>query len=392
MPGRLKRDVAIVGVGMTRFGELWDMSFDELFIEAGLEALEDAGLSGDDIEAIYVGNMSAGRFIDQEHVASLIADRSGMTPVPCTRVEAACASGGLAFRHAVLAVASGLFDVVIAGGVEKMTDVTTEEATSILATASDQEWEAFHGVTFPALYAMMARRHMHEYGTDREELALPSVKNHRNATKNPKAQFRFEITVEQVIESPPIADPLRLLDCSPVSDGAAAVVVCPLDMAKELTDTPVVVKASAQASDAIALHDRETLTGLPATVEASRKAYKAAGIKPEDVDVAEVHDCFSIAEIMAVEDLGFVEKGEAGEAYREGVFEIDGEVAVNPSGGLKAKGHPVGASGVAQVVEIVEQLRGEAGKRQVDGAEVGLTHNVGGSGGTVVVHVFERAD
>ncbi|WP_456481402.1 thiolase domain-containing protein [Methanopyrus sp.] len=390
---RLRRDVAIVGVGMTKFGELWEMSFDDLFVEAGLEALEDAGMGGDEIEAMYVGNMSAGRFIDQEHVASLIADRSGLTPIPCTRVEAACASGGLAVRQAVLAVASGMYDIVLAGGVEKMTDVTTEEATATLATAADQEWEAFHGVTFPSLYAMIARRHMHEYGTTREHLALPPVKNHRNATKNPKAQFQFEITVEQVIESPLVADPLRLLDCSPVSDGAAAVIVCPLEMAREFTDTPIVVRATAQASDSIALHDREDIATLKATVEAARTAYKQAGVEPEDVDVAEVHDCFSIAELVAVEDLGFVEKGEAGEAYYEGMFEIDSDyVAVNPSGGLKAKGHPVGASGVAQVVEIVEQLRGEAGKRQVDGAEIGLTHNVGGSGGTVVVHIFERAD
>ncbi|MGB9936806.1 MAG: thiolase domain-containing protein [Methanobacterium sp.] len=382
------RDVAIIGVSQTKFGELWDESFRDLITEAGMKAIQDANIEGADLEAMFVGNMSAGLFVQQEHIASLIADHAGLTPIPCARVEAACASGGLALRNGIMAVASGYHDVVISAGVEKMTDVV--DPTPSIATASDQEWEAQQGVTFPSLYAMMARRHMYEYGTTREQLAMVSVINHKNGAKNPLAQFPFEISVDSVLNSTMVADPLRLLDCSPVTDGAAAVILCPAEEAKKYTDTPIYIKASAQSSGTIALHDRADLTTIDATVYAARNAYKMAGLEPKDIDAVEVHDCFSINGLLAIEDLGFVEKGEGGIAIEEGMTELDGQIPVNPSGGLKARGHPLGATGIAQAAEIVWQLRGEAGKRQIDGVEIGMTHNIGGTGGTAAVHIMSR--
>ncbi len=386
------RDVAIIGVGLTKFGELWDVSFRQMMIEAGARALEDAKIDGRQIDAMYVGNMSAGQFIRQEHISSLIADHAGLVPIPSTRVEGACASGGLAFRQAVIAVASGIHDFVVAAGIEKMTDILSGQATGALATAADQEWEVFVGATFPGLYALMARRHMYEFGTTEEQMAMVAVKNHQNACLNPCAQYHTKITVDSVLRSPPVTLPLKLLDCSPITDGAACVILAPAEKAREFTDTPILVAGTGQASDSISLHSRTSLTSLRAAREAARMAYKASGIEPKDVDVAEVHDCFTIAEIMAIEDLGFCKKGEGGKVTQEGETAIGGRIPVNTSGGLKGKGHPVGATGVAQVAEIVQQLRGEAGKRQVSGAEIGLTHNVGGSGGTAVVHIFRRGD
>lgn len=382
------RDVAIIGVSQTKFGELWDISFRDLISEAGLKAIEDADIEGADLEAMFVGNMSAGLFVQQEHIASLIADHTGLTPLPCARVEAACASGGLALRNGIMAVASGYHDVVISAGVEKMTDVV--DPTPAIATASDQEWEAQQGVTFPSLYAMMARRHMYEYGTTREQLAMMSVVNHKNGALNPLAQFPMEITVDQVLNSSLVADPLRLLDCSPVTDGAAAVILCPAEDARKYTDTPVYVKASAQASGTIALQDRKDITTIDATVHAARTAYNMAKMEPKDIQAVEVHDCFSINGLLAIEDLGFVEKGQAGPAIEDGLTERDGRIPVNPSGGLKSRGHPLGATGIAQTAEIVWQLRGEAGKRQIDGIEIGMTHNIGGTGGTAAVHIFSN--
>lgn len=386
------RDVAIIGAGVTKFGELWDVSFREMVMEAGARAIEDAKIDGKQIDAMYVGNMSSGQFIRQEHTSSIIADHAGLVPIPSTRVEGACASGGLALRQAVIAVASGIHDFVVAAGIEKMTDVLTGHAIGALATAADQEWEVYVGATFPGLYALMARRHMYEFGTTEEQMAAVAVKNHHNACLNPCAQYHMEVTIDSVLKSPPVTLPLKLLDCSPITDGAACVILAPADKARKFTDTPVLITGTGQASDAISLHDRPSLTSLRATVEASKTAYKMAGVEPKDVDLAEVHDCFTIAELMAIEDLGFCKKGEGGKTTEEGETEIGGRIPVNTSGGLKGKGHPVGATGIAQAVEIVQQLRGEAGKRQVSGAEVGLTHNVGGSGGTAVVHIYKRGD
>ena len=382
------RDVAIIGVSQTKFGELWDTSFRDMITEAGLKAIEHAGIEGADLEAMFVGNMSAGLFVEQEHIASLIADQVGLNPIPCTRVEAACASGGLALRSGIMAVASGYHDIVISAGVEKMTDVV--DPTPIISTAADQEWEVQQGANFPSLYAMMARRHMYEYGTTREQLAMFSVINHKNGALNPLAQFPMEITVDQVLKSSMVADPLRLLDCSPITDGAAAVILCPAEDARKYTDNPVYVKASAQASGTIALQERRDITTIDSTVYAARRAYKMAGLKPEDIDVAEVHDCFSINGLLAIEDLGFVEKGKAGPAVEDGITERDGQIPINPSGGLKSRGHPLGATGIAQTAEIVWQLRGEAGKRQIDDLEIGMTHNIGGTGGTAAVHIFSN--
>ncbi|MEA1994151.1 MAG: thiolase domain-containing protein [Euryarchaeota archaeon] len=382
--------VAVIGSGITKFGELWDSSLRSLTIEAGTKALTDAGVPGEDVDALYTGCMTGDMFVKQGHIASLIADYGGLLPTPSTRVESACASGGLAFRHGFMNIAAGMADIVVVGGVEKMTDALGSQTTDYLASAADQEWEAFNGATFPSLYALIARRHMYEYGTTEEQLSMVAVKNHHNGSLNPNAHFPFEVGLDTVMNSTMVADPLRLFHCSPVSDGAACVILASEEKAKELCDDPIWVKGTGQASGAIGLHDRKDLCTIDSTVNAARSAYEMAGLTSEDIDFAEVHDCFTIAEIVNIEDLGFFEKGEGGKAVEEGLTTLDGEIPINPSGGLKAKGHPVGATGVAQVVEAVKQLRGDAGKRQIKDAEIGLTHNIGGSGGTAAVHIFSR--
>jgi acetyl-CoA C-acetyltransferase len=387
------RDVAIIGYGQTKFGELWEKSFRELIVEAGVKAINEANVDGKDIDAMYIGNMSGGLFVGQEHIAALIADHAGLNPIPCTRVEAACASGSLALRNAVLSVASGHHDVVLVGGVEKMTDVS--DATAAIASASDQEWEAFFGATFPSLYAMMARRYMHEYGLTIEELSMWSVIMHENASKNKYAQFPFKVTLEQVINASPVAEPLTLMHCSPISDGASALIVCEADRAEEFvnSDDIIYIKASTQASDTMALHDRESMTTLKAAKVASEKAYKMAGISPDKIDVAEVHDCFAINGLILIEDLGFCKKGESGKIVHEEKIKIDYDEfpTVNPSGGLKAAGHALGATGIRQVGEIYWQLKQdkECKDRQANIKHgYGITANVGGTGGTVCVHIL----
>jgi len=383
------RDVAIIGVGMTKWGELWEKSLRDIFVETALLALEDADI--DSVDSMYVGSMSSGLFVGQEHIASLLADYLGQANIPSTRVESACASGGLALRLGYFEVASGVSDIVLVGGIEKMTDVSGYEATYALGTAADQEYEGYHGMTFPGLYALIARAHMEKYGTTREQLAMVAVKNHHNGSKNPLAQFPFEITVDSVLNSVMVADPLRILDCSPITDGAAAVVLCPVDRAKK-KDKPVVkIAGNGHATDKIALSSRKDITWLEAVYKAAQQAYKEANKGPEDIDIIEVHDCFTIAEICVMEALGIVEKGKGGDAVEQGLTSLQGKIPVNASGGLKAKGHPVGATGVAQVVEIVKQLQGKAGERQVKKARVGLTQNMGGSGGSSVIHILERA-
>jgi acetyl-CoA C-acetyltransferase len=382
------RDVAVIGVGMNKWGELWEKSLRDIFVETALLALDDAGV--DRIDSMYVGSMSSGLFVGQEHIASLLADYLGQTPMPSARVETACASGGLALRLAFMEVASGMSDLVLAGGVEKMTDVSGYEATYALGTAADQEYEGYHGITFPGLYALIARAHMEKYGTTREQLALVAVKNHRNGAKNPLAQFPFEITVDSVLNSVMVADPLRILDCSPITDGAAAVILCPVEMAKKMKKPVVKITGTGHATDTIALSSRKDLTWLEATYQAAKQAYEMAEKKPGDIDVLEVHDCFTIAEICVIEALGMVEKGKGGEAVEDELTFLEGKIPVNTSGGLKSKGHPVGATGIAQAVEILKQLRGEAGERQVKDARIGMAQNMGGSGGSTVVHIFER--
>jgi acetyl-CoA C-acetyltransferase len=385
------REVAVIGIGITKFGELWDKSFRQLIAEAGSKAILDAGIEGKEIDGMYVGSMSSGRFVGQEHVGALVADAAGFSHahIPSTRVEGACASGGLAVRQGYLSIASGMNDIVVVGGMEKMNDVGGNDATATLATAADQEWEAFFGATFPALYAMIATRHMHEYGTTKEQLAQVAVKNHANGAKNPYAQYRREITLELAMNATTVAYPLGLLDCSPVTDGAASLILCAADKAKKYTDKPIKIIGSGQGSDSLALHGRRDICTLDATIHAAKTAYKQAGITSKDIDFAEVHDCFTIAEICAIEDLGFVKKGEGGKAIDNKITTLDGSLPVNTSGGLKSKGHPVGATGVAQMVEVTQQLRGEAEARQLKDAKIGLAHNVGGSGATCVIHIME---
>jgi len=384
------REVAVIGVGMSQWGELWKKSLRQIFTDAALAAIGDAGV--DKIDSMYVGCMSSGLFVGQEHLASLLADYVGIAGVSAARVESACASGGVAFRSGYIEVASGMSDIVLVGGVEKMTDVSGDGATYALATAADQEYEGYHGVTFPGLYAMMANDHMRRFGTTREQIAHVAVKNHKHGAMNPRAQYPYEITVDAVLKSVLVADPLRILDCSPITDGAAAAILCPLDMAKKFTKKPLVrVAGSGSSTDTIALHDREDFTEFAATKRAAERAYKMAGVGPADINLAEVHDCFTIAEICVIEALGFVKRGEGGKAAESGLTALGGRIPVNTSGGLKSKGHPVGATGVAQIVEITEQLRGESGKRQVKGAKRGLTQNMGGTGGSTVVHILEVA-
>ena len=382
------RDVAIIGVGMNKWGELWQKSLRDIFVESALLAIEDAGV--DHIDSMYVGCMTSGLFVGQEHLSSLLADYLGTASIPSARVESACASGGLSVRMGFMEVASGMSDIVLVGGVEKMTDVGGDGATFALSTAADQEYEVYHGITFPGLYALMARSHMDKYGTTREQLAHVAVKNHENGSKNPLAQFPQKVTVDQVIKSIMIADPLTILDCSPITDGAACAILCPAEMAKKISNKPAVkVIGTGNATDTIALHSRGDFTTLSATVKAAETAYKMAGVKPDDIDLAEVHDCFTIAEIVVSEDLGFFKKGEGGKAAESGATAIGGAKPINTSGGLKSKGHPVGATGVGQVVEVVHQLRGEAKERQVKDAKIGLTQNMGGSGGSAVIHIMQ---
>jgi len=379
--------VAVVGIGCTKLGEHWMKSLRDLSTEAGALALKDAGIDGRDIESLYIGNMSAGRFIGQEHLGALAVDQAGLNPIPATRCESACASGALAFRKAYLSILSGEYEVVMAGGAEKMTDIKGSGAISTLMGAGDQEWESSVGLTFVGLYALIAKAYMDKYRLSREELSLVPIKNHMHGLSNPYAQFNYEITVDDVLKSPLIADPLRLLDCSPITDGAAAVILASEKVAKKFKN-PVWILGSGQASDTLALHNRKSMTEIQATQTAARKAYEKANVKPEDVDIAEVHDCFSIAEILAYEDLGFSEKGKGKELLLSKDVMIGGKIPVNTDGGLKM-GHPVGATGIKQIVEVVKQLRGEA-LNQVKNARIGLTHNIGGSGASCLVHVLGR--
>ena len=385
------RDVAIVGIGLSRWGEVWDASLRTLWTEAALAALDDAGL--DRVDSITVGSMTPGLLVGQEHLGALLADELGMAGVPATRVESACASGGVALKTGFAEVAAGLADIVLVTGVEKMTDVSGDECTAALAAAADAELEVFYGATFPGLYAMMARAHMARWGTTREQLAMVAVKNHRHGALNPHAQYRQEITVKDVIESAMVAEPLTILDCSPITDGAAALVLAELGVARTIAKGRPIVRIAGvgQATDRIALQSRADLTTLLATTLAAQRAFKMAGKTPNDIHLAEVHDCFTIAEILVVEALGLCQPGQGGCQASSGRTALGGEIPVNPSGGLKAKGHPVGATGVAQAVEITTQLWGAAGKRQVAGARVGLTQNMGGTGASTVVHILEVA-
>jgi acetyl-CoA C-acetyltransferase len=382
------RPVVVAGIGKTAFGAFADRDLRSLALEAGQKALENAHAKPSHVEAFYLGNFAGPSFVGQNHLAPFIASGLGITGVPATRFEAACASSGAAFYQGVQAVASGLHDVVLVLGVEKMTSQPTPKVTEILAAAGDVGTEGRAGATFPALFAMIARRHMYQYGTTREMLAAVAVKNHANGAKNPQAHMRKVITMEQALNGKPIAEPLTVYDCSLISDGAAAVVIVAADRAAEFTDKPVRILGIAQTSDYLALDEKPDITTLTALKTSSDKAYKMAGVTPKDIQFAEVHDCFTIAEILALEDLGFVKKGEGGPYTLEGRTCISGERPINTSGGLKAKGHPVGATGVGQICDVAIQIRGEAGERQVKNNRLGLAQNLGGSGATSVVTIL----
>jgi len=383
------RDVAIIGVGSTPFGKVEGRGIVELAVSACREALADAGLERSKIEALYLGNFVGERLANQGSLAALVTGRLGLTGIPATKVEGACASGGIAFRHGVLGIALGLYDFVLVAGAEKMTASSTPDVTAALATAGDEQREMRAGLTFPGAFGIVMRDHMARYGTTREQVGLVSVKNHALGAANPKAQFRKPVTLDEVLGSRLIADPLRLFDCPPISDGAAAAVLCPADRAREFHARPVRVLGTGHATGPATLWEMDDLTSFPATARAAQEAYRMAGIAPADVQIAEVHDCFTIAEIVATEDLGFFPKGKGGPAVEEGWTGLDGKIAVNPSGGLIAKGHPVGATGCAQIYELVKQLRGEAAN-QVRDPEIALAHNLGGMGVVSTVTLLGR--
>lgn len=385
------RQVSVIGAGKTPFGAFADKDLLALSVSAGQKALLDAQSTPASIEALFVGNFAGPEFTSQNHLAPWIATGLGMTGIPATRYEAACASAGAAFFQAFLNVATGVYDTVMVLGVEKMTCQPTPRVTEILAGAGDGSGEVRAGSTFPSLFAMIARRHMHEFGTTREHLSSVAVKNHENGALNPDAQMRKVITLEQAMNARPVAEPLNLYDCSLVSDGAAAIIITATEkIPSAVRSRAVKVLGAGQASDFIALDQKPDITTFPAVRAAAQKAYSMAGIGPKDVHLAEVHDCFTIAEIIALEDLGFVERGRGGWFSAEGCSRRSGSLPVNTSGGLKSKGHPVGATGAAQICDIVMQLRGEAGERQVSRNSIGLTQNLGGSGASCVVTILGR--
>ena len=383
--------VSIVSVGLSKFGRREGIYGRELFAEAAKEAFERCPNLDPkrDIETLIVGHMGES-YEHQGHTGPTVCDWIGLLPKPAVRTESACASSGTAMRFGIFAILSGMYNIVMVGGVEKMTHRTTPEATEFLAMASDFPFEQWHGITFPGLYALMATAHMHKFGTTEEQMAMVAVKNHHNGALNPKAHMQREVTLEKAMSSRVIAWPLKLYDCSLITDGASCLIMAKPELAEKFTDAPVHIIGSGHASDAIGLYEREDLTTISAAKLAGREAYKMAGIEHHDLDVAEVHDCFTIAEIIAYEDLGFCKLGEGGTLIEKGITTLEGKIPVNTSGGLKSKGHPVGATGTAQAYEIYLQLTEQAKKRQVSGAEIGLTHNVGGSGATATVHIYKR--
>jgi len=382
------RRVAVIGVGVTKFGK-HDRSSGELFAEAAVDALADAQLPPSAVQALYYGNVVGGETEHQLHTGPQAASILGIPTVPTTRFETACASSHAAFRHAVMEIAAGISDIVLVGGGERVLNVPTADSTEYFAYASDATWEQPLGLTFPGVFALVARAHMAKHGTTEEQMAAVAVKNHKHGTMNPKAQFQKEITLDMVMKSAYVADPLKLYDCCPFTDGGAAVILASEEVARKHRRA-VWVLGTAAASDSMLLGDKKDLSRVTATERAAKAAYQQAGKSPADVDVVELHDCFTIAEIVATEGLGLFEPGAGGIAAERGWTSLGGKVPVNPSGGLKSKGHPIGATGAAQIAEIVTQLRGEAGPRQVGGARTGVTHTLGGNTATVLVSLFGR--
>lgn len=386
------RDAYVIGGGQSPYGSFPDETYLSLFETAFTNALDstDNGLDPNEIEEAFVGTLGVGgRQIGLSGPA--VTEYVGLHGIPTTRVENACAASGYAFRQAVRAVQSGTVDVALAGGYEVMTDTSGDNTRWWLGVSGETPWERMAGTTFAGVYAQMAAAHMDEYGTTKEDLARVAVKNHGNGAKNPNAQLSFECTLEDAMNAPTVAEPLNLYHCCPTTDGASVMLIGSEKVAREVSEIPIRVIGSGAASGRIGLFQRDTFSGIPASEKAAARAFDEAEITPDDLDVAEVHDCFSIAEIMAYEDIGICARGEGGQLLRDGVTDPDGELPVNTSGGLKSKGHPIGATGTGQLLEVFEQLRGEA-HVQVDNPRVGLTHNVGGSGGGVTVNILERME
>jgi acetyl-CoA C-acetyltransferase len=383
------REISVIGIGETKYGKHPDKSLRELIREAANNAIDDASIEKSRIQALFLGNFNGSWLNNQSLLSALAVEEIGVESIPAVRVEAACASGGAAFRLGCMSILSGLYDVVIVGGVEKMTHQPGDVVTEAIATAMDYDTETNVGLTFPGLFAMMANRYFYEYRNVKKEMALCSINAHHNATLNPDAQLPKELDLQTVLEAPIIADPFSQYDCSLVTDGAAFAILAADDiLTQNETRRAIKVVGSGQASDVLRLAQKSRLTSFSATVNACAQAYTMAGITPKDVDFAEVHDCFTITQIINTEDLGFFEAGKGADAVAAGITALDGTLPINPSGGLKAKGHPIGATGIGQIFEVVTQLRGEAGKRQIKNAGVGLAHNLGGSAAACLVHIF----
>ena len=381
------RDVSIIGIGQTEIGEHWHISVRDLGSRAIIAALKDAGIGRPD--ALYVGNMLSGPLARQEHLGPLLADWSGLRGIEALKVEAACAAGAAALRVGYMAVSSGLTNIAVVCGIEKMTDMWGAELTQALATAADAEYEQIHGLSFIAANALLMQRYLHEYGVHHDDFAGFVVNAHKNAVGNPHAQFRREIGFEDFKRARMIADPINMLDSAPVGDGASAVVLCASEQAKGFASKPVKIRASAVATDTVALHDRHDPLFLSAAYASAMKCYRDANVGPRDIDLFELHDAFTIISALSLEACGFAARGQGVRLAMEGAIAPEGPIPISTMGGLKARGHPVGATGVYQVVEVVQQLRGEAGTCQIPDARLGMTQNIGGSGATAITHILE---
>ena len=384
------RKVCVIGIGETRMGRLPDRSLRDLIDEAGHKAIADAGIEKSDIGALYMGNFNASYLCGQGHMGALASEVLGLGSIPTVRTEGACASGSLAFRFAAMAIAAGFYDIIVVGGVEKMTHQPTETVTTGIASAMDFEWEAMQGFTFPGSFAMIANRYFHEYRNVKREMGLCAYNAHQNAMLNPDAQMPKDVPLEKILGADLIASPLSLFDCSLVTDGAAFVVLAAADVAARVNGTHRVIDivGTGHAGDALTLAAKPNITSFAASRAAVAQAYAQAGLGPDDIDFAEVHDCFTITQIINTEDLGFFPPGKGGDAVADGVTARDGKKPINVSGGLKAKGHPIGATGISQIYEVVTQLRGDAGARQLKKADIGLSQNLGGTAATCVINIF----
>jgi acetyl-CoA C-acetyltransferase len=384
----MQNKVCVLGAGSTKYGKL-NEGIIEIALKASIDAIDSAGITPKDIQAGYISNVF-GVTDRQVHMAPVIMSNLGLPEVPGLTIESACGSGSIMFREAYANVAAGFYDCILGLGVEKITHTGTIQSTTLFSYCSDFFYEGGNGASFPGLFASIARSYMAKYKASEEDLARVAVKNHENGILNPKAHVRKKITIDDVLKSPVVASPLKLYDCCPFSDGASAIILCSEDFAKKSGRPFIEVIGSGRGASPAAVQGRDDITTIPSTVAAANQAYKMAGITAKDIDFAEVHDCFTIAELIDIEDLGFFKKGAGANAVREGATSRDGEIPINPSGGLKSKGHPIGATGIGQVVEVFEQLTGKAEQRTVRDAEVALTHNFGATGASAAVHIFKR--